>query len=85
MQYLRTSIINSNQGDLKEFPQQTFESDSFQNTYSEYFMSSLKDQLSFYYSKKDYNHFIKLFEFFDKPDFTYEEYNQCYIKFTESS
>lgn len=83
MQYLRTSIIDSNQGYLKEFPHQTFESDSFQNTYSEYFMSSLKDQLSFYYSKEDYNHFIKLFEFFDKPDFTYEEYNQCYNKFTE--
>ena len=39
--------------------------------------------LSLIYSKKDYNHYIKLLEFFDKPDFTYEEYNQCYIKFTE--
>lgn len=65
------------------FKKSVFDSDEFQNTYSDYFMSSLKDQLSFYYSNVDFEHFIKLFDFFKDSDFTYEEYQENYNKFVD--
>lgn len=66
-----------------EFSEEIYQSDDFQNAYSEYFMSSLKDQLSFYYSVDDFNHFIKFFDYFKDSDFTYDEYSKVYSKFTE--
>lgn len=60
-----------------------YNSDTFQNNYSEYFLSSLKDQLSFYYSEDDYQHFIKFFDFFCKPTFTHKEYLAAYEQYTE--
>lgn len=70
-------------GEELEFDQKIFFSDEFQNQYSEYFMSSLKDQLSFYYSDEDYRHFRKFFDYFENPDFTYDEFKINYNKFTE--
>lgn len=58
-------------------------SDAFQNAYSEYFLGSLKDQLSFYYSENDYRHFIKFFDFFQEPDFIFNEYQTAYDKFVD--
>ena len=46
--------------------------------YSEYFISSLKDQLSFYYSVNDFKYFIHFFTLFKKEDFTYQEYKKNY-------
>lgn len=66
-----------------EFSFNIYQNDDFQNAYSEYFMSSLKDQLSFYYSIEDFNHFIKFFDYFRDSDFSYEEYYQLYEKFTD--
>ena len=51
--------------------------------YSEYFLSSLKDQLSFYYSEEDYKHFRKFFDFFDGPQFTYDQYQAAYSRYVE--
>ena len=53
------------------------------NAYSEYFLSSLKDQLSFYYSEEDYKHFRKFFDFFNDPQFTYEQYQDAYTKYAD--
>lgn len=70
-------------GKSKNFEYEVYQSDQFQNQYSEYFLSSLKDQLSFYYSEDDYKHFKKFFDFFNGPQFTYDEYNTMYEKYVD--
>ena len=60
-----------------------YNSDQFQNLYSEYFLSSLKDQLSFYYSEEDYQHFRKFFDFFDDPQFTFDKYIATHEKYVD--
>lgn len=81
MQYLQRKMKKDNLGNNKFFSKEVFDSDEFQNNYSRYFMGSLKDQLSFYYSNVDFEHFLKLFDFFKAADFTYEEYMINYGKF----
>ena len=65
------------------FDVKAYQSDTFQNAYSEYFLSSLKDQLAFYYSEDDYQHFKKFFDFFSRPTFSYAEYYASYEKYTD--
>ncbi|WKB49926.1 hypothetical protein QYH60_13315 (plasmid) [Lactococcus lactis subsp. lactis] len=76
-------MTNMSIGESETFSLKVFESDEFQNIYSTYFMSSLKDQLSFYYSHEDYSHFLRFFDYFDKPDFTFDEYIKSYNNFIE--
>ena len=83
MQYMQRIMKKDNLGDGKFFSKEVFDSNEFQNNYSKYFMSSLKDQLSFYYSSVDFEHFLKLFDFFKNADFTYEEYISNYDKFID--
>lgn len=80
---LQKMMRRANLGSLQKFDYDTFNSDSFQNDYSEYFLSSLKDQLSFYYSESDYRLFIKFFDYFSTPQFTYDEYQEAYKKFVD--
>lgn len=56
-------MLERDLGNAQTFDYNTYNSDRFQNAYSEYFLSSLKDQLSFYYSEEDYKHFRKFFDF----------------------
>lgn len=74
-------MVERGLGDKFTFNYDAYNSDRFQNDYSEYFLSSLKDQLSFYYSEEDYKHFKKFFDFFDEPRFTYEQYLAAYDKY----
>lgn len=83
MQYLQRMMNKENLGEEKCFSQKIFESDEFQNNYSEYFMSSLKDQLSFYYSNVDFEHFLKFFDFFEDANFTYDQYMVNYERFVD--
>lgn len=83
MQYLQKIMRRDNISDRLSFSQSVFDSNDFQNKYSEYFMSSLKDQLSFYYSNVDFEHFLKLFDFFDDTDFTYSTFKNNYDKFID--
>lgn len=59
LQTIQDLMMRNGLGDNNSFSEDIYKSDEFQNAYSEYFMSSLKDQLSFYYSIDDFNHFIK--------------------------
>ena len=70
-------------GNQSAFDYLSYNSDEFQNIYSEYFLSSLKDQLSFYYSEDDYKHFRKFFDYFKDSQFTYAEYITAYEKYVE--
>ena len=70
-------------GNSYKFDYTVYLSNEFQNSYSEYFLGSLKDQLSFYYSEDDYKHFKKFFDFFQGPDFSFEDYKIAYQKFVD--
>lgn len=83
MKNLQKLMVNRSLGEEEEFLVSIFDSDEFQNIYSEYFMGSLKDQLSFYYSTDDYSIFLKFFDFFEKPDFTMKEYQKSYDQYIE--
>ncbi len=83
LQLLQEFMLRAGQSEGMEFSKDIYQSDDFQNAYSEYFMSSIKDQLSFYYSVEDFNHFKKFFDYFKDSDFSYEEYVEVYDKFTE--
>ncbi|MBP3300150.1 MAG: funZ protein [Clostridia bacterium] len=76
-------MLERDLGESVKFDYSTYNSDRFQNMYSEYFLSSLKDQLSFYYSEEDYKHFKKFFDFFNDPQFTFEEYQTAYNKYVD--
>ena len=78
MQLLQDLMKQEMKGHYTYFLEQTYKSNQFQNMYSEYFISSLKDQLSFYYSVNDFKYFIHFFTLFKKEDFTYQEYKKNY-------
>lgn len=80
---LQELMKKKGKGNYKQFDYKTYLSDEFQNNYSEYFLGSLKDQLSFYYSEDDFKHFKKFFEFFDDAQFTIEQYNANYDKYID--
>ncbi len=83
LQIIKEQMLDRGMGTNKTFLEEVYQSDQFQNAYSEYFMSSLKDQLSFYYSVDDFNHFVKFFDYFTDSDFSFEEYKTNYDKFTD--
>ncbi len=62
---------------------------SFTRKYSDYLLGEVKDHLSFYYQSKDYEIFIKFFQFLNgRSRFTYDEFNNAYsalIKFIKDN
>jgi len=69
---------------VKVFTEKNFTSKDFENKYSEYLMSSIKDQLSFYYNEGDYEMFLRFFSCLPgRRDFDYSEYTRAYSEFTD--
>lgn len=83
MQLLQRKMKKDSKANTREFDINTYQSNEFQNNYSEYFMSSLKDQLSFYYSSVDFEHFLHFFDLFNESDFTHQVYLENYEKFID--
>lgn len=84
IQILQSQMLKNNQGNNLVFAEDEINSYAFKNSYSEYLMSGIKDQLSFYYSEKDYDMFLQFFNYFDGYfEFTYDEYKKAYKKFTD--
>ena len=69
----------------RKFPivdQNDFESQYFRSRYSDYLLGEIKDYLAFYHSDKDYELFLKFFEYLSgKANFTYDEYLNAYDEF----
>lgn len=80
---LQDIMIDMGKENSVYFLQKAYDSDRFQNNYSEYFLSSLKDQLSFYYTDDNYKFFIKFIEMFNNPDFTFDEYQKKHAQYKE--
>ncbi len=83
LQYLQKLMLRNDLGESLKFSFEEFNSNEFQNSYSTYFMGSLKDQLLFYYSSIDFQHFLKFFDYFHNTDFSYKTYLDNYEKFIE--
>lgn len=61
-----------------------FDSSSFKIKYSDYLLGEIKDFLSFYHSDRDYELFLKFFEFLNgKSAFNYDEYMSSYDLFAD--
>lgn len=80
---LQGLMKRNKKGNRTTFDVKEYKSDAFQNQYSEYFLGSLKDQLSFYYSADEFEHFKKFFELFEDAQFTYEQYCSVYKKYID--
>ena len=83
LKILQDIMKSYDMGDSKEFSFEIYNSDVFQNQYSEYFLSSLKDHLSFYYSEEDFKHFKKFFDYFPEPEFSFEQYQSIYKQYVD--
>lgn len=66
------------------FTENDFTNSDFRNKYSEYLLGEIKDFLAFYHSDKDYELFLKFFEFLNgKTKFNYEEFIDSYDSFAD--
>ncbi len=83
LKILQGLMVRKNEGSSLKFNYNVYNTNEFQNSYSEYFLGSLKDQLAFYYSDEDYEFFKKFFDLFTDPQFTYEQYIENYNKYIE--
>jgi len=88
------SILQENFKEQKQNPNRVFsEADFFHiefvKKYSEYLLGEIKDQLSFYYTRSDYELFLKFFEYLKgKSRFSYDDYviaYQAFIKYLDSN
>lgn len=63
----------------RSFTAEDFNDPTFRRNYADYLLGEVKDQLAFYYSDKDYESFLKFFQYLDgKNKFKYEEYLHAY-------
>lgn len=84
MQLIQEIFLSKNRIETQSFYESDFDSDSFQNQYSQYLMGGIRDQLSFYYTIDDYELFLKFFQYLNgKMDFTYDEYLVTYKDFSD--
>ena len=76
---LQERFVSNSQDKDRVFTQKDFEDSVFRRNYSDYLLGEVKDQLAFYYSPKEYEIFLKFFEFLNgKNKFNYDEYIQAY-------
>jgi len=79
---LKENFIEQKQDPNRVFSESDFFSAEFVRKYSEYLLGEIKDQLSFYYTEKDYQLFLKFFEYLKgKNQFSYDDYLNAYQAF----
>ena len=65
------------------FSEEVFEDDDFQNIYSEYFLGSLRDQLIFYFSEKEFSLVTDFIEAIPGRSFSFYEFRTAFIRYGE--
>lgn len=81
---LQENIKNEEGRKWPFFNESDFTNTEFRNKYSEYLLGEIKDFLAFYHSDKDYELFLKFFEFLNgKTRFNYEEYINAFDDFAD--
>ncbi len=83
-------LLRKNSTDnVEKFEEGSFTDTRFRRDYSNYLLGEIKDNLLFYYSEDEYNHFLKFFTYLNgSTEFTYEEYSNSFnnlIKDLEST
>lgn len=78
------SIQKSHKKKDTHFHRKDLYSDDFLNSYSQYLMGTVRDQLSFYYTGEEYETFLAFFNFLNgKAEFSFQIYQEAYEKFTD--
>jgi hypothetical protein len=84
MKILQEDMKNDLERNIPVIDQSDFDSSSFKSKYSDYLLGEIKDFLSFYHSDKEYELFLKFFEFLNgKSSFDYDYYMDTYDNFAE--
>lgn len=83
MQIIQENMNRNISSSMCSFKKEVYESNNFQNSYSEYFLSSLKDQLSFYYSNNEFDLLVEFFKKFDESTFSYQDFCTKFDEFGE--
>ncbi len=84
---LKISHVNNNRDSDKDnaFNAMDITDRRFLDSYSNYLLGEIKDQLSFYYSREDYEIFRGFFEYlYGKIVFSYDEYEEAYKNYCEN-
>ncbi|HWB28716.1 MAG TPA: hypothetical protein VG738_24755 [Chitinophagaceae bacterium] len=84
MMSLLKDIIKNDRRKLRVVDLVDFENTDFKSQYSDYLLGEIKDYLSFYHSDRDYELFLKFFEFLNGANqFSFSEYMYCYNEFAD--
>ncbi len=87
LKILQQLFIQENRNPQEVFCKGDFDNPEFRRTYADYLAGEIKDSLSFYHTPREYELFLKFFEYLEGEwAFTYEEYIQAYdgfIRFLE--
>ena len=81
---LQERFMGTEKDQARAFSEADFDDSTFRRNYADYLLGEVKDQVSFYYSDKDYESFLRFFQFLDgKNKFTYEDYIRAYGKYVD--
>ncbi len=84
MSILKENIKAEDNRKLRVIDELDFDNSIFRSKYSDYLLGEIKDYISFYHSDKDYELFLKFFEFLNgMTQFSYESYMTCYDLFAD--
>lgn len=72
---LQERFVDNSTDQSRVFTANDFDDSVFRRNYADYLLGEVKDQLSFYYTAKEYETFLKFFEFLNgKNRFSYAQY-----------
>lgn len=79
---LRENLIKEHRADKDVFAEKDFSTPAFTRPYSDYLLGEVKDHLSFYHQAKDYELFLKFFQFLNgRSRFNYSDYLTAFTAF----
>ncbi len=85
MKILQENFTSSSRDQSRSFSSKDFDHTGFRRLYADYLLGEIKDQLSFYYAKDDYEKFLGFFAYLNgKHKFSYDEYNLAYQSYLEA-
>lgn len=81
LKILQQQFIQKNRHPSDVFRLADFNNSEFRRIYADYLTGEIKDSLSFYHTPKEYELFLKFFEYLEgKHEFNYDQYVQAYNK-----
>ena len=83
LQLLQDQMNRSKLGNNCEFSQEIYESDEFQNSFSEYFYECIKRSVIFYYNSENFEIFVKFFDYFKNEILSLKNFKEKHGKLLE--